>query len=167
MSCGRTPARCSPPTPSSVALIEAASPPTLRALRATVARRMSTPCSTRRRSTLPRRRMDAATGGKQGVHTEHLGHLLAEMQFLQRAYPGARMVIAPRDASGRGAPHAAVALDAPALDALWDALAAVPDPEIPVVSVVELGIVRGVEWDGRRRSSSTSRRPIPAVPPPK
>jgi ring-1,2-phenylacetyl-CoA epoxidase subunit PaaC len=29
-------------------------------------------------------------GGKQGVHTEHLGHLLAEMQFLQRAYPGAR-----------------------------------------------------------------------------
>jgi ring-1,2-phenylacetyl-CoA epoxidase subunit PaaC len=29
-------------------------------------------------------------GGKQGVHTEYLGHLLAEMQFLQRAYPGAR-----------------------------------------------------------------------------
>lgn len=29
-------------------------------------------------------------GGRQGAHTEHLGHLLAEMQFLQRAYPGAR-----------------------------------------------------------------------------
>jgi ring-1,2-phenylacetyl-CoA epoxidase subunit PaaC len=29
-------------------------------------------------------------GGKQGVHTEHLGYLLAEMQFLQRAYPNAR-----------------------------------------------------------------------------
>ncbi len=28
-------------------------------------------------------------GGKTGVHTEHLGFLLAEMQFLQRAYPGA------------------------------------------------------------------------------
>jgi phenylacetate-CoA oxygenase, PaaI subunit len=28
--------------------------------------------------------------GKQGVHSEHLGYLLAEMQFLQRAYPGAR-----------------------------------------------------------------------------
>ncbi len=26
--------------------------------------------------------------GKRGVHSEHLGHLLAEMQFLQRAYPG-------------------------------------------------------------------------------
>jgi ring-1,2-phenylacetyl-CoA epoxidase subunit PaaC len=29
------------------------------------------------------------TGGKQGVHSEHLGYLLAEMQFLQRAYPAA------------------------------------------------------------------------------
>lgn len=30
------------------------------------------------------------TGGRQGRHTEHLGYLLAEMQFLQRAYPGAQ-----------------------------------------------------------------------------
>ncbi|MDH5246365.1 MAG: phenylacetate-CoA oxygenase subunit PaaI, partial [Betaproteobacteria bacterium] len=29
-------------------------------------------------------------GGKRGVHTEHLGHLLAQMQVLQRSYPGAR-----------------------------------------------------------------------------
>ena len=28
-------------------------------------------------------------GGKRGVHSEHLGHMLATMQFLQRAYPGA------------------------------------------------------------------------------
>jgi ring-1,2-phenylacetyl-CoA epoxidase subunit PaaC len=28
--------------------------------------------------------------GKRGVHTEHLGHLLGEMQHLQRTYPGAR-----------------------------------------------------------------------------
>jgi ring-1,2-phenylacetyl-CoA epoxidase subunit PaaC len=27
-------------------------------------------------------------GGRRGVHTEHLGHLLAELQFMQRAYPG-------------------------------------------------------------------------------
>ncbi len=27
-------------------------------------------------------------GGKNGVHTEQLGFILAEMQFLQRAYPG-------------------------------------------------------------------------------
>ena len=29
-----------------------------------------------------------ATGGRQGRHTEHMGYLVAEMQFLQRAYPG-------------------------------------------------------------------------------
>jgi ring-1,2-phenylacetyl-CoA epoxidase subunit PaaC len=29
-------------------------------------------------------------GGKRGVHTEHLGHLLATMQFLPRAYPDAK-----------------------------------------------------------------------------
>ena len=29
-------------------------------------------------------------GGKQGVHTEHLSHLLAEMQVLPRTYPDAR-----------------------------------------------------------------------------
>lgn len=29
------------------------------------------------------------TGGKRGVHTEKLGYVLAEMQHLQRAYPGA------------------------------------------------------------------------------
>lgn len=28
------------------------------------------------------------SGGKEGRHTEHLGYLLAEMQYLQRAYPG-------------------------------------------------------------------------------
>jgi ring-1,2-phenylacetyl-CoA epoxidase subunit PaaC len=28
------------------------------------------------------------SGGKTGVHSEHLGYLLAELQFLQRAYPG-------------------------------------------------------------------------------
>ncbi len=28
-------------------------------------------------------------GGKTGLHTEHLGHMLPEMQYLQRMYPGA------------------------------------------------------------------------------
>ena len=27
-------------------------------------------------------------GGREGVHTEHLGFMLAEMQFMQRSYPG-------------------------------------------------------------------------------
>ena len=30
-----------------------------------------------------------ATGGRQGVHSEQMGVLLAEMQYLQRTYPGA------------------------------------------------------------------------------
>lgn len=30
------------------------------------------------------------TGSRNGIHTEHLGHLLAEMQYLQRAYPDAK-----------------------------------------------------------------------------
>ncbi len=28
------------------------------------------------------------SGGKQGLHSEHLGPLLAEMQYLQRSHPG-------------------------------------------------------------------------------
>ena len=31
-----------------------------------------------------------ATGSKKGIHTEHLGFLLAEMQYLPRAYPDAK-----------------------------------------------------------------------------
>lgn len=30
------------------------------------------------------------TGSREGIHTEHLGHLLTEMQYLQRAYPDAQ-----------------------------------------------------------------------------
>jgi ring-1,2-phenylacetyl-CoA epoxidase subunit PaaC len=42
-------------------------------------------------ATLTMRPSDAwmQRGGKKGVHSEHLGYILAEMQFLQRAYPGA------------------------------------------------------------------------------
>ncbi|MFC2970241.1 1,2-phenylacetyl-CoA epoxidase subunit PaaD [Acidimangrovimonas pyrenivorans] len=36
----------------------------------------------------------------------------------------------------------------PTTDQVWQWLGEVPDPEIPVVSVTELGIVRDVRWDG-------------------
>lgn len=36
----------------------------------------------------------------------------------------------------------------PSTDTIWTWLNDVPDPEIPVISVVDLGIVRGVQWDG-------------------
>jgi ring-1,2-phenylacetyl-CoA epoxidase subunit PaaD len=33
---------------------------------------------------------------------------------------------------------------------VWEALAEIPDPEIPVISVVDLGVVRGVEVENGR-----------------
>ena len=30
------------------------------------------------------------TGGKQGIHTEHLGFILSDLQYVQRTYPGAK-----------------------------------------------------------------------------
>ncbi len=39
-------------------------------------------------ATLTRPEARVRSNGKQGIHSEHLGHILSEMQFLQRAYPG-------------------------------------------------------------------------------
>lgn len=41
-------------------------------------------------------------------------------------------------------------IERPSIDAVWQWLDAVPDPEIPVISVVELGIVRAVTWQGEQ-----------------
>ena len=75
-----------------------------------------------------------------------------------------------RDLGADGvAPRRCGGASRPSLGALWDSHSpTVPDPEIPVVSVVELGILRGIEWDPADppRSSSPSRRPIPAALPP-
>jgi ring-1,2-phenylacetyl-CoA epoxidase subunit PaaD len=35
-------------------------------------------------------------------------------------------------------------------ETVWEALAEIPDPEIPTVSLVDLGVVRDVEVDGER-----------------
>ncbi len=57
-------------------------------------------------------------------------------------------MIAPLiDTAARAAGPSVGASVRPSLGMLWDVLAAVPDPEIPVVSIVELGILRGIEWD--------------------
>lgn len=34
----------------------------------------------------------------------------------------------------------------PSVDQVWDWLSAVPDPEIPVISLTDLGIIRDVQW---------------------
>ncbi|KIC16951.1 1,2-phenylacetyl-CoA epoxidase subunit PaaD [Leisingera sp. ANG-Vp] len=36
----------------------------------------------------------------------------------------------------------------PTVEQIWDWLDAVPDPEIPVISLVDLGIIRDVAWEG-------------------
>ena len=42
---------------------------------------------------------------------------------------------------------ASVAAGRPSLGEMWGWLAEVAEPEIPVISVVDLGIVRDVRWD--------------------
>lgn len=39
---------------------------------------------------IPREDQHMAKGGRKGIHTEYLGHLLSEMQILARSYPGAK-----------------------------------------------------------------------------
>jgi ring-1,2-phenylacetyl-CoA epoxidase subunit PaaD len=48
-------------------------------------------------------------------------------------------------AAAHAEPHAA---EDPRAAQVWNWLAAIPDPEIPVISIVDLGIVRGVALDG-------------------
>ena len=35
-------------------------------------------------------------------------------------------------------------------EAVWEALAEIPDPELPVISLVDLGVVKSVEIEGKR-----------------
>ncbi len=70
-------------------------------------------------------------GGRIGHHSEHLGHLLSELQSMQRSFPGADMVmLAEREADLR--------------QRAWDAAAGVVDPEIPVLTIADLGVLREV-----------------------
>lgn len=66
------------------------------------------------------------------------------------------MVTAEHHALALAADASLHAGGAPTVDVVWEALAQVPDPEVPVVSIVELGIVRGVRWqEGRLRVEVT------------
>ena len=70
---------------------------------------------------------------------------------------------AASSARSRHAAAAARRRDRCPLAVVWDALAGVPDPEIPAISIVELGIVRDVAWIGgpaaRRRHADLFRLP--------
>ena len=36
------------------------------------------------------------------------------------------------------------------VDKIWELLNTVPDPEIPVISVVELGVIHSVTWNDQK-----------------
>ena len=86
--CGRTPARCSrPTTPNSADRCRHRAPTPPRC--APAGTRTLTTVLAQATLARPAARLDADAAAARGRHTEHLGHLLAEMQYLQRAYPGA------------------------------------------------------------------------------
>ena len=43
----------------------------------------------------------------------------------------------------------------PGVDQVWAWLDEIPDPEIPVISIVDLGIVRDVDWSGDEKEECT------------
>ena len=74
-------------------------------------------------------------GGRFGRHSEHLGHLLSELQSMQRTFRGS---------------HGDASRDAELRRRAWDAAATVVDPEIPVLTIADLGVLREVAvTDGR------------------
>ena len=80
------------------------------------------------------------------------------MQVLARAHPGAVVThgceaVAPA-ASGRPTPSRAA----------WDVAATVADPEVPVLTIEDLGVLRRVALARRRRARRASRRRTPAAP---
>ena len=76
------------PDATDTAMAEAGIAPAADSLRAAWDATLDTVLS---EATLTRPEDDFAhRGGRQGRHTEHLGHLLSTMQWLQRAYPGAQ-----------------------------------------------------------------------------
>ena len=71
---------------------------------------------------------DEAQLESREVHTPHLEQLLEDLQAVSRPRAGRDLVML-----------------IPSEREIWNALGEVKDPEIPVVSVVEMGIVRTVE----------------------
>ena len=76
---------------------------------------------------------DGHKGGKK-VCTQNGGYILAEMRFMQRAYPNGECWLTSSNDHHRFHSNRKI----------WSILSAVTDPEIPVLSITDLGIVRAV-----------------------
>ena len=75
--------------------------------------------------------VDSTQAVERGSHTDELEPLWHEMTEVRRSVPGRVMVTA---------------------DQVWAALDEIPDPEIPVISLVDLGVIRDVTVDGDTRA---------------
>jgi hypothetical protein len=78
---------------------------------------------------------------QRGEHLPEFEQLWAEMTEVRRSQPAGDVVNREQ---------------------VWEALAEIPDPEIPVISIVDLGVVRDVAVENGTCTSS-SRRPSSAA----
>ena len=129
-------------------------------------RRRARSRASRRRSTA-RRRTTGCTRrcGSSGSRTSRASQeALEELRPLvdERGEHAAR-VRAALGRDDRGAPLGRGG-DVVTEERVWEALAEIPDPEIPPISIVDLGVVRRRRGRERRRSTSSSRRPSSAAP---
>ena len=70
---------------------------------------------------------------ERGEHAADWAPLWEEMTMVRRSAPGSGVVTVSTELTP---------------ERVWEALAEIPDPEIPVISLVDLGVVRDVAVDG-------------------
>ncbi|MBV8807545.1 MAG: phenylacetate-CoA oxygenase subunit PaaJ, partial [Acidobacteriaceae bacterium] len=64
----------------------------------------------------------------------------------RRAYRESRLHLGRNAVSAARLPRSAMVAVQPSIAEIWSWMSEIPDPEIPVLSIVDLGIVRDVRW---------------------
>ena len=101
--------------------------------------------------------------GKRGQHSEHLGYIHRGDAVFAAQLSGSPLVNAVLPAI----PSIRRPWTRRRLASIWQALAAVEDPEIPALSIVDLGLIRFVELRPTAAPRWVCRRPMSVVPRPK
>ncbi len=124
-------------------------------------RRTPGPVARLHRASLPRRHHPASIArsldaeGRQAGHPHRAPRLSPRRDAAPPAHPSGRHLVRPSATTATAMNTTAMnttamteTANAPpaSIPQLWDWLAEVPDPEIPVLSVVDLGIIRNVAW---------------------
>src|SRR6185437_14308653 len=116
------------------------------------ARAAGRPAPDPRRPPRPSQRASRASAVRDAIPPPHLsggGVVRGSAQSKETRSVRAKSRTQPERSRGRASLGFARQGVSTSLDTngLWDVLASVPDPEIPVLSVIDLGIVRAVEPD--------------------